>query len=78
MTQIETDAMTLMGANQRMILCRFRVVREQIMPVMTRTAMDRSTVWRADLTGVSCRRDGGGGGLTVRMHMPCHRSESSC
>lgn len=59
--QIEMDAMTLMGANQRMILCRFRVVREQIMPVMTRTAMERRTVWRAELVGVSSGRDGVGG-----------------
>lgn len=53
--QMETDAMTLIGANQRMILCRLRVVREQITPVMTRTAMERRTVWRAELVGVSSR-----------------------
>lgn len=62
-TQMEMDATTLMGANQRMILCRFRVVREQIMPVMTRTAMERRTVCRAELGDVRCRRDGGVLGL---------------
>ena len=48
-TQIENDARTLMGANQSIILCRFLVVREHIIPVMTRTAIDSRTVWRADL-----------------------------
>lgn len=56
--QIETDAKTLIGANQRMILCRLRVVREQIMPVLTRTAMERRTVWRAELADVRYRQDG--------------------
>jgi hypothetical protein len=71
-TQMETEARTLMGANQRIILCRFRVVREQIIPVLTRTAMESRTVWRAELLRLARGRDWVGGKLTVRMHMPLH------
>ena len=49
-TQIAIDARTLIGANQRMILWRFFVVREQIMPVTTKTAIDSRTVCRAVLS----------------------------
>ena len=44
----------MMGANQRMILCKDRVVREQMMPNRQSTRMARRTVWRGELfAGVS-------------------------
>lgn len=39
----------LIGANQRIIRCRLLVVREQIMPITMRSAIAKSTVWRAVL-----------------------------
>lgn len=48
--QIAIDAITLIGANQRMMLWRFLVVREHIVPKMIRTPIDSKTVCRAVLS----------------------------
>lgn len=40
----------LIGANQRMILCKFFVVKEQMVPNRQRMRIERSTIWKGDLS----------------------------